>query len=118
MSCEGVYKIEAKGPYSWESIGTAFMIDGKYLGGSSHHYSVGSYKKDGNNIKISICYTQYGKLRTVFGSKSGEPLPITYKCKIKKDVIIGTGKTKDNKRFDVMIRMTKMDDIKIRNINT
>jgi hypothetical protein len=53
-----------KGPYDWERIATAFMRNGEYLAAGSHHYSVGSYKQNGNNFEMSATVTQYGELRT------------------------------------------------------
>ena len=57
MSCEGVRKVEIKGPYGWERLATAFMRNGEYLGASVNHYSVGRYKEDGDNLEISMDVT-------------------------------------------------------------
>ena len=85
MSCEGIWEVEMRGPYGWERIVTAFMRNGEYLGASANHYSVGSYKQDGDDLEISVHITQYGDLRTVFGRKSMTKLHVTSKCKIKKN---------------------------------
>ena len=76
MSCEGVWKVEMKGPYGWETIATAFMKNGKYLGASTNHYSVGSYKQDGDDLEISMNVTQYGDVRPVFGRKHAKKLQV------------------------------------------
>jgi len=111
MSCEGVWRVEIKGPYSWEHIGTAFMKDGKYLGASANHYSVGRYKEDGDNLEISINMRQYAAIRTLFGTKSADKVQITVQCEVKKNKIIGTGKAKGIKKFELRTRLTKLDDL-------
>ena len=111
-SCTGVWTVEMKGPYDWERIAMAFMRNGEYLAAGPHHYSVGSYKQDGNNLEISITLTQYGELRTIFGRKSAGKMQITSKCKIDKDKIIGTSRAKGIKNFDVMIRFSKVGSLK------
>jgi len=111
MSCEGVWRVEIKGPYSWEHIGTAFMKDGKYLGASANHYSVGRYKEDGDNLEISISMRQYAEMRTLFGTKSADNVQITVQCEVKKNKIIGTGKAKGIKKFELRTRLTKLDDL-------
>jgi hypothetical protein len=111
MSCEGVWSVEMKGPYGWERLATAFMRDGKYLGGSADHYTVGSYKEDGDNLEISMVVKQYGAIRTIFGRKSADKLQVIAKCKIKKNKIVGTGKAKDIKNFDIQLRFTRLDSL-------
>jgi len=111
MSCEGVWSVEIKGPYGWERIATAFMKDGKYLGASASHYSVGRYKEDGDNLEISITTTQHANVRTVFGTKSADRLQITYQCEIKKNKIIGTGKAKGIKKYEILVRFARLDSL-------
>lgn len=110
-SCEGVWNVEMKGPYGWEHIAMSFMRNGEYLGAGPNHYSVGSYKQDGNNLEMSITVTQYGELRTIFGRKSTKDLKITSKCKINKDKIIGISKAKSINKFDVMIRLSRIGSL-------
>ena len=108
MSCKGVWMVEMKGPYGWERIAMAFMKNGEYLGAGPNHYSVGSYKEDGNDVQMSVTVTQCGELRTIFGQKSSGNLQITSKGKIEKNKIIGTSKAKGIKKFDVMLRLTRI----------
>jgi hypothetical protein len=112
MSCDGVWSVEIKGPFGWERIATAFMENGKYLGAGANHYSVGSYKEDGDNLEISLVGRQYANLRTILGIKSAEPMQLTYQCKIKKNKIVGTGSAKDIKKYKLQIRLTRVDDLK------
>jgi hypothetical protein len=110
MSCEGIWVVEMKGPYGWERIAFAFLRNGEYLGAGPNHYSVGTYKEDGDNINISVVVTQHGQLRTIFGEKFAGKLRITSKCKIEKNKIVGISKAKGIKNFDVMLRLTKAGD--------
>jgi hypothetical protein len=110
MSCEGVWVVEMKGPYGWERIAFAFLKNGEYLGAGPNHYSVGTYREDGENLEISVVVTQHGQLRTIFGKKFSNKLQITSKCKIEKNKIIGTSKAKGMKNFDVLLRLTKAGD--------
>jgi len=111
MNCEGIWKVEMRGPYGWERIGTGFMRNGEYLGASTSHYTVGSYKQDGDDLEISYHITQYADFRTVFGIKSMTELDVTSKCKIKKNKIVCTGNAKGNKKFDVQLRLTRLDSL-------
>ena len=47
----------------------------------------------------------------MFGRKSMTKLHVTSKCKIKKNKIIGTSKAKDNKKFGVQLRLTRLDSL-------
>jgi hypothetical protein len=111
MSCKGVWMVEMKGPYGWERIAMAFMKNGEYLGAGPNHYSVGSYKEDGNDVQISITVTRCGALRTIFGQKPPHKLQITSKGKIEKDKIIGTSKAKGIKKYDIMLRLTRVGSL-------
>ena len=111
MSCKGVWIMEMKGPYGWERIGIAFIKNGEFLGAGPNHYSVGSYKEDGNNLEISITVTQCGALRTIFGKKSADNLQITSNGKIEKDKITVISKAKGIKKFDVMLRLARIGDL-------
>ena len=70
MTCDGVWSVEMQGLYGWERIATAFMKNGEYYAASANHYSVGSYRRDGDDLKISTVVKQYGEVRPVFGKKS------------------------------------------------
>ena len=111
MSCKGVWMVEMKGSYGWERIAMAFMKNGEYLGAGPNHYSVGSYEENGKDVQISITVTQCGALRTIFGQKSLRKLQVTSKGKIEKDKIIGTSKAKGIKKFDVMLRLTRVGSL-------
>jgi len=111
MSCEGIWKVEMKGPYGWERLATAFMRNGEYLGASANHYSVGSYKEEGDNLEISMDVTQYGDVRPVFGKKHPEKLQVTTKCKIKENKITGTSKAKGVRKYEILLRLTRIGSL-------
>jgi hypothetical protein len=111
MSCQGVWAVEMKGPYGWERIAIAFMKNGEYLGAGPNHYSVGSYKEDGDNFEMSVVVNQCGQLRTIFGKKFAGKIKVTSKCKIEKDKISGTSKAEGLKKFDVMLRLIRIDNL-------
>jgi hypothetical protein len=111
MNCEGIWKVEITTPYGWERIATAFMRNGEYLAASANHYSVGTYKQDGNNLVLSTHVTQYGDLRTVFGLKTSSKLHVVSKCKIKKNEIVGKSKARGKKKHDILIRLTRLDTL-------
>jgi len=110
MSCEGIWVVEMNGPYGWERIAIAFLKKGEYLGAGPNHYSVGTYKEDGDDLVISVVVTQHGQLRTIFGKKFAGKLEITSKCRIEKNVITGRSKAKGMKKFDVLLRLTRIGD--------
>ena len=108
MNCEGIWKVEITTPYGWERVATAFMRNGEYLAASANHFSVGTYKQDGNDLEISTQVTQYGDLRTVFGMKTSGKLHVISKCKIKKNEITGKSKARGKKKYDILMRLTRL----------
>jgi hypothetical protein len=111
MSCEGIWKVEVKGPYGWERMATAFMRNGEYWAASANHYSVGHYTENGDDLELSLDLTQYGDVRSVFGIKSPDKLQIISKGKIKKNKIVCTTRAKGVKNFDILMRLTRLDNI-------
>ena len=108
MSFDGVWVVEMKGPYGWERIAMSFMRNGEYMGAGPNHYSLGTYKVDGDDFEMSVVVTQHGQLRTIFGKKFAGNLQVTSKGKIEGDKIVGTSKAKGLKKFDVMLRLTRI----------
>lgn len=111
MNCEGIWKVEMTTPYGWERVATAFMKNGRYLAASANHYSVGTYKQNGDEVEISTRVTQYGDIRTMFGKKSMVNLDVKSKCKIEENGIIGKSKAEGRKGYDVLIRLTRLADL-------
>ena len=108
MSVEGVWKAEWKGPYGWEKVGTVFLQNGRYLGASADHFSVGSYEVEGDVVTADIQVTQYGKARAVFGSKKKQ-LSHRLEAKIKEEgKIVGRSNPSEGKKYDVKVRLTHL----------
>jgi hypothetical protein len=110
MSCDGIWVVEMKGPYGWERIAIAFLKNGEYMGAGPNHYSLGKFKEDGDNFEMSVVVTQHGQLRTIFGKKFAGKLHVTAKGKIEKDKIVGRSTAKGMKKFDVLLRLTRVGD--------
>ena len=111
MSANGVWKVEIKGPYGWEKLGTAFLQNGHYLAGSADHYSTGSYEVDGDAFTAEIEVNQFGKVRAAYGSKKRQMIH-RIEGKIKKeDKIVGNANPNTGNKFDVRVRLTRLGDI-------
>jgi hypothetical protein len=55
--------------------------------------------------------TRHAEMRTLFGTKRADKVQITFQCEVKKNKIIGTGKAKGIKKFELLTRLTKLDDL-------
>ncbi len=111
MSVDGVWKVEIMGPYGWDQLATAFLNGGSYLAASANNYATGSYEVDGDAFNGQLEVTQYGKCRAIFGSKKRH-LHIGLEAKVKKeDKIVGTIRSKDGKKFEVKMRLTRLGDL-------
>lgn len=108
MSVEGVWKVEILGAYGWEAAATAFLRKGRYLAASANHYSLGSYEEDGKTLKAEVRITQFGQIRTVFGSKK-KHVDTLIEGKIDKaDRIVGTARSSRGEGFDVRMRLSRL----------
>ncbi|MGI9529984.1 MAG: hypothetical protein ACR2NG_09740 [Acidimicrobiia bacterium] len=87
MSADGVWRIEELASGGWESVGTVFLENGRYLRGGVDAYTVGRYELDGDAITITATSTRLGGVRTVYGKDSGE-IEITLYGELKGDEII------------------------------
>lgn len=111
MSVNGIWKVEAMGPYGWERIATAFLEDGRYLGASVDHFSTGSYEVTDEAFTADLQLNQYGKVRSVFGTKK-KHMNTRLEAKIKKEgKIVGKSRLAEGKKFEVKMRLTRLGDI-------
>ncbi len=109
MSVNGIWNVEMLGPYGWEAVATAFLEDGVYRSASENHYSVGTYKVTGNQLRMSSDVVQHGRARTVFGRKE-KNMKLSFEGKIKGDVI--KGQTRDGKKkYQITSRLTRLADL-------
>jgi hypothetical protein len=111
MSIEGVWKVEAMGPYGWERIATAFLKDGRYLGASADHYSTGSYELADDVFTADLHLHQHGKVRAVYGTKKKE-MDTRLEGNLKKEgKIVGRSQSTGNKKFEVKMRLIRLGDL-------
>lgn len=86
MSADGVWRIDELSSDGWESVGTAFLENGRYLRGGVDAYTVGRYQLDGDQITLTATSIRLGGVRAVYGKASGE-IQITLKGDVKDDEI-------------------------------
>lgn len=87
------------------------MENGRMIGASTDHFSIGRYEEDGDTIKISTRITQHGKARTIFGSTK-EVFDIRLEGSLKStDEIIGKVYPTDGGSFDLNVRLTRLGDL-------
>ena len=88
MSANGVWIIEQLSVDGWESVGAAFLEDGRYLRGGNNAVTVGRYELDGDRITITATSHRFGGGPAVYGKVSGE-VEITLEGEIEGDEISG-----------------------------
>ena len=111
MSVEGVWKVEVKGPYGWEKLGTAFLQNGRYLAASADHYSIGSYEAEGDAFTADIQVNQYGKVRAAYGTKKRQMDHRVEGKRKNEDKIVARANPKEGKKYDVKMRLTRLGDL-------
>ena len=114
MSVEGIWKLEIQGPYNMEPFSTAFLENGRYISGSTDHYSIGSYEEEDGVFKAKVTIIQHRGLRTMFGGKE-ERVKVRMEGKVgKKDgqvFIRGTVRPSKRKGFEVNVYLTRLGDL-------
>jgi hypothetical protein len=111
MKVDGIWKLEIRGPDGWERLATVFIEKGRYLSASADHYTVGRYIVNGKRFMAEASATQYGTVRTIFGSKQKQ-LNTTLKGKIKKDgSIVGTVGPTNGKAPKTDVRLNRLGDL-------
>ena len=107
MSANGVWRIDQLSIDGWESVGTAFFENGRYLRGGNHAYTVGQYELDGARIVIKAKSIRFEGGPAVYGRDSGE-IQITLEGEIKGDEI--TAEATDGK-FVTRYRFVRLADM-------
>ena len=107
MSANGVWRIEQLSIDGWESVGTAFLENGRYLRGGNHAYTVGRYELNGDQIVITATSTRFEGGPAVYGRDSGE-IEITLEGEVNDDEI--TAEATDGK-FVTRYRFTRLADM-------
>lgn len=111
MSFEGVWRVEILGAYGWQTIGTAFLLEGQYLAAGADHHTVGSFKEDGDRIDVDLNVTQHGKTQTIFG-ETKKHINARIEGKLKEPgEITGTLHPPTNRDYDLKLRMTRIEGL-------
>ena len=110
MALDGIWTGEILGPYGWENSGVYVLEDGRIIGGSSRHYSTGTYSLVDDAYTADIAVHYYGPPRTIFGEES-EEFEIQVKGTVAGGEIDGTIARSDKPKSFVTYRMTKRMDI-------
>ena len=112
MNIEGIWKVEMLSPYGWVNLATAFLMNGRYYGGSADHYSIGHYEAEGDTVKLNLHVTQHGENRTVFGLNNMEALDISVEASVNGNgQIAGTAYLPDDDTYQLGVRMTRLGDV-------
>jgi len=111
MSFDGAWKVEMLGPYGWETVSTAFLENGRMLGASADHYSIGRYEEDGDTIKVSSRLTQHGRSRTIFGAPR-EVVDVRLEGTANSaGEIVGKAYPSEGGSFDLNLRLIRLGDL-------
>ena len=110
MSVDGIWTTELMGLFGWESVGVLLLENGRAIGGSNVHYSVGSYDTSSNNIHLTLDVEFHGPPRTIFGA-SDKNISIEFNGEIQDGVIEGSAYRTDNPEQDIVYRLTRRADI-------
>ena len=107
MKVDGIWCMEITGINGWERIGTVILENGRYIGGSADHYSIGHYKKKKALFKAYTRITQYGDARAIFGNRK-QHFDAVFEGAIdkKSGQIRGRSRPATGKAADVGVRLT------------
>lgn len=110
MSVNGIWTTELMSLYGWETTGVMLLEDGRVVGGSNIHYSVGSYEETGDRISVNVSIEFHGPPRTFFGA-SDKNLSIQFEGKIRDGLIEGSAHRTDKPGLDIAYRLRRRADI-------
>ena len=110
MSIEGIWTGEILDPYGWESSGVYVLESGRIIGGSSRHYSAGTYSVSGDTYLARVEVNYYGPPRTIFG-ESKERFEIEVSGTIGEGMINAQIVRLDKPDSAVSYRMTRRMDV-------
>ena len=111
MRLDGVWQIELMGRHGWERFATAFLKDGRYLGGNANHYVSGHYQVSDEALTADLEVAQHSKCRATFGSKKRR-MHTRLEARIKNDhKLVGRMHSTSGKKFEVRMRLTRLGDL-------
>lgn len=110
MSVNGIWTTELMSLYGWETTGVLCLENGRAVGGSNIHYSLGSYEVSNNDINLSLVVEFHGTPRTFFGA-SDKNVSIEFKGEIQDGVIEGSAHRLDKPNLNIAYRLKRRADI-------
>jgi len=110
MSLNGIWSCALGGTDGWEPIGTLFLSDGHIQGCGRNHYTLGTYKAEGDGAVFNIELNQFGKKRTLFGQKS-EQLCVVVKAKRDGDKMIGEATLPGHAKYGICLLFRRRADL-------
>jgi len=112
MKVDGVWKVQVRGPYGKQAIGTGFLRKGRFMSANAEHYSVGSFKVKDDSFKAKLHISRFGQTTPIFGSKKRE-IDIHLKGKILKSgkKIVCVSHLEDSKQFVMDVTLTRLGDL-------
>ena len=110
MSMDGIWTGEILGPYGWENSGVYVLEGGRIIGGSSRHYSTGTYTVEDGQYAADVSVHYYGPPRTIFGEQL-EEFTIRVTGKIVDDRVEAEIARSDKPKTPVEYRMIRRMDI-------
>jgi hypothetical protein len=110
MSLNGIWSCALGGTDGWEPIGTLFLRDGHIQGCGRNHYTLGTYKAEGDGAVFNIELNQFGKKRTLFGQKS-EQLCVVVKAKRDGDKMIGEATLPGHAKYGICLLFRRRADL-------
>lgn len=109
MSLDGLWTSEIYGLHGWENAGVVVLDNGQAMGGGRHHYTVGTYSEDGDDISMRLQITYHGQPRTLFGSSDKE-LALCLDGRSEDGVIEGSVYREGSPKMSLLFRFTKRAD--------
>ncbi len=110
MAVDGIWRSELYGLFGWETTGVLILEKGRLIGGGHHHYSVGTYEDNGEDVNMTWEVEYYGTPRTVFGS-SDKHFSVSFNGKLEDGTIEGPVFRTDRPKHYVSYRLTKKGDL-------
>ncbi|MEM6481168.1 MAG: GrlR family regulatory protein [Pseudomonadota bacterium] len=107
---DGIWTGEVLGLYGWENSGVYVLEDGRIIGGSSRHYSTGTYTVNDGQYEADVSVHYYGPPRAIFG-ETKEQFSIRVKGTVSEGVLDAEISRSDKPKLIVEYRMTRRMDL-------
>ncbi len=69
MILDGIWTTEILGAYDIENLGIMVFDSGRAVGGNDSFYTSGTYRIEGDGVRIALEFVFYESPRTLFGSR-------------------------------------------------